>query len=65
MEPEATFVGTKRGVELDPVTTIDLDLAFVVFPRDSKLNHSFRDGGDLKGFPVLWVLVEKGRVFEC
>lgn len=43
MESKTTLVRAKGGVELHSVTTIDLNLSFVVFPHHSELNHALRN----------------------
>jgi len=47
-----------------PETTVDLDLALVIFPCDSELDDALWDGSDLESLAVLWVLLEQGRVLE-
>lgn len=64
VQTKTTFVWTEGGVELDSVSTVDLDLVVVVFPDDTELDDAFWDGGDLEGFLVFWVLLEEGRVLE-
>jgi len=64
VEAEATFVRAEGGIELHPVSTVDLHLALVVFPHDAELDHPLRNRGHLQCFPVLRVFLEEGRVFE-
>lgn len=64
MEAETTFVRAKGGIELYPISTVDLHLAFVVFPHDAELNDALRDRGHLQCFPVLGVFLEERGVFE-
>ena len=46
------------------VTTVDLELAGVVFPCDTELNHALRNGANFEGCAVLGVLLEEGAVLE-
>src|SRR5690606_40877395 len=55
VEPHASLVGTQRGVELDPETPVDPDLAGVVDPRYSEDDLSLRLTDPLDD-PVLQVL---------
>lgn len=64
MEAETAFVWPQSGVELDPITTVDLDLILVIFPHHAELNHSFGDGDDFEGGFVLGVFLEKGGVLK-
>lgn len=64
MEAETTFVRAKGGVELYPISTVDLHLAFVVFPHDAELNDALRDRGHLQCFSVFGVFLEERGVFE-
>ena len=64
MEPKTSLVGTQGRVELDTISSVDLDLSLVILPNHSELDHSFRDGSDLKGGLVFRILLEKRGVFE-
>jgi hypothetical protein len=64
VESETTLVWTKGGIELHTVSTVYLDLALVIFPGDTELNYSLRDGGNNQCLLVLWVLLEKAGVFD-
>ena len=64
MEAKTALVRAKRRVELHTISTIDLDLALVVLPDDSKLDDPLGNSSYLKRFLVLWILLEKGGVFE-
>ena len=64
MKTETAFVGAQSGIELDSIAPVDLDLVLVVFPDNAELDDSFGDGGDLEGFPVVGVLLEKRGVLE-
>lgn len=46
METEAALVGSEGRVELDTISTVDLELALVVLPSDTELNHALGDGND-------------------
>lgn len=58
MESETSLVWTESRVELDTETTVDLDLALVVLPRDTELDDALWDGSNLEGALVFWVLLE-------
>lgn len=64
METETALVRTESRVELDTVTTVDLELAAVVLPDDSELDDALRDGNDLESGLVLGVLGEQGAVLK-
>lgn len=64
MESKPAFVWTQGRVELHPIATVDLDLVFVVFPDDTELDDSLRDGSDLEGGLVLGILLEERGVLE-
>ena len=56
MEAETALVWSQGGVELNPISTIDLDLVLVIFPNHAELNHSFGDGNDTEGGLVFGML---------
>ena len=64
MKAKTSLIGAQRGIELHPVSSVDLHLSFVVFPDHSKLDDSFRDGCDLESGLVFRVLFEERGVFE-
>lgn len=64
MQPQTTLVGTEGRVELDAVSAVDLDLAAVILPDDTELDHPLGDGDDLECGAVLGLLLEQGRVLE-
>lgn len=64
MESKTTLVGTQGRIELYTVSSVDLDLALVVFPDHAELDDPFRDGCDFEGGLVFWVFLEQGGVFE-
>jgi hypothetical protein len=64
VESETALVRTKGRVELDAVTTVDLEVTLVVFPDDTELDNTLRDGGNSKSSAVLGVLLEEGAVLE-
>lgn len=59
MESQTTLVRTQGRVELNSVTTVDLDLSLVVFPGNSELDDSFRDLNDLEALGVFRILLQK------
>lgn len=64
MEPETALVRAQGRVELHTVTSVDLEVAVVIFPDDSELDDALGDGGHAQGGPVLRVLLEEGAVLE-
>ena len=64
MEAQATLVGAKRGVELDAVAMVDLDLALVVLPDNAELDNALRDRDDGERPAVLRVLLEESGVLD-
>ena len=42
METETTFIRANRGIVLDTITIIDLDLAIIISPKDFELDKAFR-----------------------
>lgn len=65
MQPETALVRAKSRVELHTITTVDLELALVVLPDDSELDHALGDGDDLQGDFIFGVLLEQRAVLEC
>lgn len=64
MEAKTSLVRSQGGVVLNAVSIVDLDLEVVVFPDDTELDDTLRDGSDLESLAVLWVLLKKRGVFE-
>jgi hypothetical protein len=63
MEPETTLVRTEGGVELNTVSTVDLQLTFVVLPDDTELDDTLGDRDDRKALLQFWGdLEELGRI---
>lgn len=46
METETALVWSESGVELNTVSTVDLELAIVVLPGNTELNNTLGDGDD-------------------
>jgi hypothetical protein len=46
VETETALVWSESGVELDTVSTVDLELALVVLPGNTELNHALGNGDD-------------------
>jgi len=59
VKTETTLVRTEGRVELDTVSSVNLELALVVLPRYTELDETLRNGGDLKSSSVLWLLLEQ------
>ena len=61
METEAALVRSNCGVELDAVSTIDLDVAGVINPWDTEHNNALWLNKTLKqsGFLELWMCVKR------
>ena len=64
VEAKTAFVGAQRRVKLHTVSTIDLDLALVIFPDNSELDDTLRNRSDLESLFIFRVLLEEGGVFE-
>lgn len=64
MKSKTSLVWTESRVELDSVTTVDLQLSLVVFPDYTELDDSLGNGDDLECSLVFWVGFEKGAVLE-
>ena len=64
MEAKTTLVWTQGGIELDTVSSVDLNLSLVILPDNTELNDSFGDSSDLEGGLVFGVLLEEGGVLE-
>jgi len=59
MEAETTLVWTESGVELDTVSTVDLELTLVVLPNNTELNDTLWDRDDWKGSAEFWLKFEE------
>lgn len=46
MKPKTALIGSQSRVELHTVSSIDLKLVLVILPDNTKLDDTFRDGGD-------------------
>ena len=64
VEPKTSLIWPQGRVELDTISSIDLDLPLVILPDHSELDDSFRYGSNLEGGLVFRVLLEEGGVFE-
>ena len=64
VESQTTLVWTKSRVELNTISTVDLQLSLVIFPDNSELDDSLGDGDDLEGNLVFWILLKECAVFE-
>jgi hypothetical protein len=64
VEAESSLVRAQGGVVLNAEAIVDADLEVIVFPGDAELDHTFGDGSDLEGSPILGVLLEEGGVLE-
>lgn len=64
MESQTPLVRAKSGVELNTIATVDLKLAFVVFPNDTELDDALRDGNNFESSFVLWVLFEESTFLK-
>lgn len=64
VKAQATLVGPESTVELHAVAAVDLDLALVVLPYDTELDHALGDSSNGKSFLVLGVLFKQAGVFE-
>jgi hypothetical protein len=64
VQPETALVGAKGRVELHTISAVDLNVALVVLPDDSELDHALRDGNDLQANPVFGMLLKERAVLE-
>ena len=64
MESKAAFVRSKGRIELHAEATVDLDLAFVVFPSNTELDDSFWHRCDLESLLVVRILFEKSAILK-
>jgi hypothetical protein len=64
MESKTTLVRTESRVELDSVTTVDLDIAVVVFPDNAELEDTLGDRDDRDNLLKLRALLKKSRVLK-
>lgn len=64
VKAKATFVRAKGGIELHPISPVDLHLAFVVFPNHAELDDPLRNRRHLQCLSVLGVFPEERGVFE-
>ena len=64
MEAQTTLVRSKGAVHLDAITAIDLNLSFVINPRNAELNHPFRLDEALEDFAVPIFLVPLNGRFD-
>src|SRR5262245_191680 len=60
MKAQPAFIRAERAVHLHSKATVNLDLSFVVDPRDAKLNHSlgFDQSLQYSGVPELLAAVD-------
>jgi len=59
VQSETTLVRAKGGVELDTVTTVDLEVTSIILPANTELNNTLGNRDDLEGDAVLGVLLEE------
>lgn len=64
MKAETTLVRAESRIELNSISTIDLNLVLVVLPNNTELDDALGNGNDLEGGLVLGLLVEEGAVLE-
>ncbi len=64
MEAKTTLVRSQGRIKLYTVSSIDLNLILIVFPDDTELDDTLRDGGDLERGAVFGVLLEQGGILE-
>jgi hypothetical protein len=60
VESQTTLVRAESRVELNSVTSVDLELSLVILPGDSELDDSLGDLDDLEGLGVFGVLLQEG-----
>ena len=59
MESQTTLVGTESRVELNSVSTVDLEIALVILPSDTELNNTLGDGDDRQSSLEFWGSLEE------
>lgn len=64
MEAETALVRPQGGIELHPISSVDLYLVVIVFPHHAELDHSFRYGHHAEGGLVFGMLFKEGGAFE-
>ena len=67
MEAQAALVRSDRGVELDAIAAVHLDLALVIGPSDTELHHALRldEALEYARLLILRVLLDYGlKAFE-
>ncbi|KAH3669592.1 hypothetical protein OGATHE_002404 [Ogataea polymorpha] len=64
VQSQTSLVWTQSRVELDSVTSVDLDIALVVLPGDSELDDSLWNRDNRNHLLVFWVLLEQSRLLE-
>jgi hypothetical protein len=65
METKTTLVGTEGRVELDTVTTVELELTRDVFPNNTELNDTLRNLNDFQAASQVRVDLEELGVLEA
>lgn len=64
MKAKSSFIWSQRGIELDSVASVELNLSLVIFPNDSELDYSFRNRTNRKSLLVLGILLEEGAILK-
>src|SRR6266496_295505 len=60
MEAQTTLIRSKGAVHLDAIAAVDLNMSFVVNPRNAELNHPLRLDNPLEDFavPIFFVALD-------
>lgn len=59
MESQTTLVGAESRVELNSVSTVDLEIALVILPSDTELDNTLGDGDDGQSSLEIWRSLEE------
>jgi len=64
VEAQPAFVRSESAIHLDAETAVDLNLAFIINPRDAELNHALRLDDAFEDFAVAILLVPLDSRFD-
>lgn len=64
MEAETTLVRAQCRVELHTVSTVDVNVTIVIFPGDTELDDTLRNGNDGQAFPQFGLQMEEFGLLE-
>ena len=64
VEAQPALVRSESAIHLDAETAVDLNLAFIINPRDAELNHALRFDDAFEDFAVAILLVPLDSRFD-